>query len=149
MTYLSYQPHEYLWNADGTSPLRDGHGNRIEAPRITVTILEFEEGEAKIKTRIHIGGGERPGELNGLEDYTFFRRHILPRVLPMARIPEGAKFKWNWKAGCWCGCSPGFTVEGGADTRFSHCQRGRDIHVEYDFAKYIKGQKERGERDHE
>jgi hypothetical protein len=42
---------------------------------------------------------------------TFYKQAVLPELLN--RVPElqGHKLKWSQKAGCRCGCSPGFIVE--------------------------------------
>ncbi len=37
-------------------------------------------------------------------------RKVLPEILKQAGIPE-AKASWSWKAGCSCGCSPGFILD--------------------------------------
>jgi hypothetical protein len=42
-------------------------------------------------------------------------------VLPKLDLPKGVKVRWSQKAGCSCGCSPGFIVD---------AKLGYDIHVE-------------------
>lgn len=42
--------------------------------------------------------------------YTEFKKH-LPEVFKKAGIDLNAKYRWSQKAGCSCGCSPGFVVE--------------------------------------
>ena len=37
-------------------------------------------------------------------------RKLLPKVYKKARIDEKIPVKWSQKAGCSCGCSPGFIV---------------------------------------
>jgi len=49
---------------------------------------------------------------------------LVPDVLksvPILRIPNDIKVKWSQKAGCHCGCSPGFIL----DNYF-----GKDIYVD-------------------
>jgi|LSQX01.3.fsa_nt_gb hypothetical protein len=51
-------------------------------------------------------------------------RKVLPEILKQAGIPE-AKASWSWKAGCSCGCTPGFILDKGY---------GMDIFVDVSFA---------------
>lgn len=51
-------------------------------------------------------------------------REALPEILKQAGIPE-AKASWSWKAGCSCGCSPGFILDKGY---------GMDIFADVSFA---------------
>ncbi len=45
---------------------------------------------------------------NPFRDY---REHVLPAAFKMLGLPEGTKARWSQKAGCGCGCSPGFIVD--------------------------------------
>lgn len=38
-------------------------------------------------------------------------RKLVPAVLKKANIPSTTKVKWSQKAGCSCGCSPGFILD--------------------------------------
>src|SRR5579864_1378033 len=38
-------------------------------------------------------------------------KEILEEVRKLAKLPATAAFRWNQKAGCSCGCSPGFVVQ--------------------------------------
>lgn len=49
-----------------------------------------------------------------------FRKEVLPTVLQKAKLPLDTKVVWSDKAGCSCGCSPGFLITG---------QKGFDIYV--------------------
>lgn len=55
-------------------------------------------------------------------------RKLLPEVLERAGIPQEcvAKIRWSQKAGCTCGCSPGFIVIDNENMRL----RGRDVFVD-------------------
>ena len=39
-------------------------------------------------------------------------RKILPEVFKQINLPPDIKAKWRQKAGCKCGCSPGFILDG-------------------------------------
>lgn len=49
-----------------------------------------------------------------------FRKEVLPTVFQKAKMPLDTKVVWSDKAGCSCGCSPGFLITG---------QKGFDIYV--------------------
>lgn len=50
---------------------------------------------------------------------TVYKKEIIPQL--KAHFPDGVKFSWSQKAGCSCGCSPGFIVHGDV---------GREIYVD-------------------
>ena len=52
--------------------------------------------------------------------YSVFRKQVIPQVLEQLGWPADTKVSWSQRAGCQCGCSPGFIVN---DTR---CQ---SVHV--------------------
>lgn len=43
--------------------------------------------------------------------YTEVGRVVMPAVLAELGLPANTKYGWNQKAGCSCGCSPGFVVQ--------------------------------------
>lgn len=43
--------------------------------------------------------------------YTVYRKQFLPEILKQAGYPADTKVSWSQKAGCGCGCSPGFIVK--------------------------------------
>jgi hypothetical protein len=49
-----------------------------------------------------------------------FRKEVLPTVFQKSKLPLDTKVVWSDKAGCSCGCSPGFLITG---------HKGMDIHV--------------------
>ncbi len=53
--------------------------------------------------------------------FKVYKDQIIPELISRGIIPETSKVKWSQKAGCSCGCSPGFIVEG---------DLGRDIFVD-------------------
>ncbi len=53
-----------------------------------------------------------------VEDY----KEMIPEILGYLGYPKDAEMKWSQKAGCNCGCSPGFVFK---------CHYGKDISVEY------------------
>ena len=88
---------------------------------ITVEIIKFDECQTDGRVsnpRLYIWM-----EDEGVMDH-LFNRHFEPvelyrqRVLPLIQVKferllgKKVSFRWSWKAGCKCGCSPGFIVVG-------------------------------------
>lgn len=44
--------------------------------------------------------------------YTTYKKEVIPEILQSLNLPAETKVKWSQKAGCACGCSPAFIVEG-------------------------------------
>ena len=42
---------------------------------------------------------------------TTYKKELLPKLIENIKPLQGAKIRWSQKAGCSCGCSPGFIVE--------------------------------------
>lgn len=42
----------------------------------------------------------------------FYKKEVLPFVRQKLNLGDEVKFRWSQKAGCRCGCSPGFIVDG-------------------------------------
>jgi hypothetical protein len=38
-------------------------------------------------------------------------RQLIPKIFKKLKIPINTKAKWSQKAGCHCGCSPGFILD--------------------------------------
>jgi hypothetical protein len=38
-------------------------------------------------------------------------RQLIPKIFKKLKIPINTKAKWSQKAGCNCGCSPGFILD--------------------------------------
>jgi Ni,Fe-hydrogenase I small subunit len=51
-------------------------------------------------------------QLNNVRPYTAYKKEIIPSVLKTLELPEDTKVRWSQNAGCACGCSPGFIVDG-------------------------------------
>jgi hypothetical protein len=47
-----------------------------------------------------------------LRPYNIWRKIIIPQVLKKLDLPEDSKVRWSQRAGCSCGCSPGFILSG-------------------------------------
>ena len=47
-------------------------------------------------------------------------KKLLPKVFKKANLPADTKVRWSQKAGCSCGCSPGFIAD----------FRGHDVFVD-------------------
>lgn len=52
--------------------------------------------------------------------YTIYKKEIMPEVLRQMGLKSFTKIRWSQKAGCPCGCSPAFLVDG---------DFGTDVHV--------------------
>lgn len=49
--------------------------------------------------------------------YKFYKEQLLPPLLKALALHDlDLEFRWSQKAGCSCGCSPGFVVTGGKDS---------------------------------
>lgn len=44
--------------------------------------------------------------------YTMYRKELIPQILKEMKLPANTKVFWRQNAGCSCGCSPGFIVDG-------------------------------------
>lgn len=69
------------------------------------------------KSRIHIF---TQGEsiVKNLENrrqrpYTTYRKELIPEILERSGLSKDTKVSWSQKAGCACGCSPGFIIQDG------------------------------------
>lgn len=51
------------------------------------------------------------------------KTHFMTEILMLAQLPTDTKMSWSQRAGCSCGCSPGFVIN---DERVS---RGKEIYV--------------------
>ena len=43
--------------------------------------------------------------------YTMYKKEVLPQLFRKLGLKTPAKLGWSQKAGCSCGCSPGFIVQ--------------------------------------
>lgn len=41
---------------------------------------------------------------------TTYKKEVIPAILAQAGLPADTKVTWSQKAGCSCGCSPGFIL---------------------------------------
>jgi len=61
---------------------------------------------------------------------TFVYKNFFPQVLEYMKLkPEDYKFVWSQKAGCTCGCSPGFILQ----PKTTNVCLNKDIFVTIDF----------------
>lgn len=44
--------------------------------------------------------------------HTIYKKELIPVVLWRMGLPADTKVRWSQKAGCGCGCSPGFIIDG-------------------------------------
>lgn len=45
--------------------------------------------------------------------YTSYKKELMPEILEKCNLPKDTKVSWSQKAGCACGCSPGFIIQDG------------------------------------
>lgn len=64
-------------------------------------------------------------EAGRCDEVSMFRRDVLPEVVKQLDLPEETKFRWSRKAGCSCGCSPGFVCK-------TDALNGQNVFVDYD-----------------
>lgn len=93
--------------------------SRIKVPVVKSVTTQEKETSKSSKTRLYIssdiwkteiGKAATSAEINRVVIRRF--RKVLPEILKQAGIPE-ATAVWSWKAGCSCGCSPGFILDKG------------------------------------
>ena len=58
--------------------------------------------------------------------HKYFRK-LMPNILAEVGLPKDRSFGWSQKAGCSCGCSPGFIVEVVADFDISVTYRYKEV----------------------
>lgn len=79
-------------------PNSTAKGQRYRSERSKIFI--FPEGETiiqNLENRRH-----RPS--------TAYKKELMPKILEKAGLPADTKVSWSQKAGCSCGCSPGFIL---------------------------------------
>jgi hypothetical protein len=151
----------YLQEKNGDY-IKDEDGHDIQAPDIKIEVHE-ERSQSKRpyhtgsprnkKTKVYVGAEDGSvmnsivDRMNGIRpDHKFFRKHIMPRALRLAGLPEDTKFSWSRYAGCTCPCSPGFIIEEGLGCeRWPMYSPGREIWVTFDFSDYHEACKKREE----
>ena len=43
--------------------------------------------------------------------YNDYKKDVIPEILTAMELPSDTKVRWSQKAGCSCGCSPGFVLD--------------------------------------
>ena len=93
-----------------------------EFDNILVSIKELKVHEADEKkprnSRIHVfHKGVGPESLFGIANRArwnhpadLYRQVVVPEALKALNLPLSTPIRWSQKAGCSCGCSPGFIV---------------------------------------
>lgn len=93
--------------------------------KISVSVDRSEEGDVNASRSVIYFIINSPTVMKEINEkkgkyYDVFRKEVLPTVFKKAKLPEDTKVIWSDKAGCSCGCSPGFLITG---------HKGIDIHV--------------------
>lgn len=107
-------------------------------PKIKINkITSQKNDELWHKTRVYIFiDGENIMEnlaKRRMRPYNVWKKEVLPLVLKKLNL-EGWKASWSQKAGCSCGCSPGFFLyKESKDKKYREYHQGRNIfvHIEY------------------
>jgi len=80
---------------------------------VTIRKIRYDSRCPYKKTRMYV----RPEKESFWENFVNRRsrpsklyRTILPEAIRQAELPEGTKAMWSQKAGCSCGCCPGFVL---------------------------------------
>ena len=50
------------------------------------------------------------GTLHGRDERKWYRKQMFPLLRGILGLPSDTRIYWNRKAGCSCGCSPGFVL---------------------------------------
>jgi len=97
-----------------TRPIGMTYGDYDRARNRAVRIYAWANGETILSwlTNRH----------NARAGVTELKRDIVPAVLAKMGLPPDTKVRWSQKAGCACGCSPGFILPE---------YHGRDVFVDY------------------
>jgi hypothetical protein len=103
---------------------------KIEVQKIRVDTVEFDAYRIIIrkfgswanyqkakdtKARVYFSMSKETVWSNLLErwnrPYKDFKVQAMPQVLEAMGLPADTKYRWSQKAGCSCGCSPGFIID--------------------------------------
>jgi hypothetical protein len=79
-------------------PNSSTRGRRARSERSKIFI--FPEGETVLQNLAN--RRHRPS--------TAYKKEVIPQILEKAGLPADTKVSWSQKAGCSCGCSPGFLL---------------------------------------
>ena len=62
---------------------------------------------------VHIAGMnvERIPVARNRRPFQLYREVLLPKVFKKLKLPPNIRASWSQKAGCSCGCSPGFILD--------------------------------------
>jgi hypothetical protein len=104
-----------------TNPNSIGGATMSDFQVVGVKVQKAEKASQKCRIYIHpesfsvaqnfIDRAYRGG---AVEPHKIYRKLVLPEVLEKLGLPaDGVKFGWSRKAGCSCGCSPGFVCNSG------------------------------------
>lgn len=86
---------------------------RFAANRPSNTYLEriAKEKETNKKMRVYVFAESCEAEGLSDKEYMVAARQTLSKVAIAAGYSADTKFRWSQKAGCSCGCSPGFICD--------------------------------------
>lgn len=84
--------------------------------KIEIKVQNNEQDEIPQRSIIYIDliGANIKKEIREKKDnyWTVYKHEVIPSVLEQANLPLNTKVIWSKKAGCSCGCSPGFLITG-------------------------------------
>lgn len=85
-------------NSDRPSPIQNGRRVRYLPKKSRIYI--FPKGESILENLNN--RRQRP--------HTAYKKELVPEILQKLGLPADTKVAWSQKAGCACGCSPGFVI---------------------------------------
>lgn len=86
---------------------------RLKVTEINSRTRDWRDRQQKVRVYIGVQGENVWDNLLNRFDrpYVLYREEVMPKVLEHLELPPDTKFRWSQKAGCSCGCSPGFVVD--------------------------------------
>ena len=95
---------------------------KFKVTKVDIRTVTYKDVRNRVSSRVNIFEKNNPNAQPIAElfsghrhnrPYVDYREQVMPEVLKQMGLPKNAKYKWSQKAGCACGCSPGFIVKGG------------------------------------
>lgn len=99
------------WTDDNHAHVQDPDNGREFNITVRPKTNQFIAGNP-VKPRLHIGGDlirEKEKELTYRKQIAWAKEYFIPTLTKIVNRPVNVKF--SGKAGCSCGCSPGFIID--------------------------------------
>jgi len=76
-------------------------------------VKEFEKSQHSLRSRrkksilyLVVSGG-----VSNKRVFSEARKNVIPALIAQYDLPKDTKFRWESRAGCFCGCSPGYVFD--------------------------------------